>query len=72
MPPRRRGRSSGTGGTPPVFDPVVMETMIAERVASALVAYELANPRNGNGGGGGAGNPWEAAEIQGRVHIKTL
>ena len=55
MPPKRRGRPTGTGGTPPVFDPVAMEAMIAERVASALVAYELANPRNNNGGGGGAG-----------------
>ena len=56
MPPRRRGRSSGTGGTPPVFDLVAMEAMIAERVASTLVAYEIANPRNNNGGGG-PGNP---------------
>jgi hypothetical protein len=57
MPPKRRGRPSGTGGAPPVFDPVAMEAAIAQRVAEALAAYELANPRNGNGGGGGAGNP---------------
>ncbi|KAL4565786.1 hypothetical protein LXL04_029892 [Taraxacum kok-saghyz] len=57
MPPKHRGRPTGTGGTPPVFDPVAMEAMIAERVASALVAYEIANPINNNGGGGGAGNP---------------
>ena len=54
MPPKRRGRS---GGAPPVFDPVAMEAEIARRVAEALAAYELANPRNGPGGGGGAGNP---------------
>ena len=56
MPPRRRGRPSGTGGAPPVFDPVAMEAIIAERVAAALAAYELAHP-GGGGGGGGAGNP---------------
>jgi hypothetical protein len=57
MPPKRRGRPTGTGGTPPVFDPVAMEAMIAERVAFALVAYEIANPGDDNGGGSGAGNP---------------
>ena len=57
MPPKRRGRPTGTGGAPPVFDPVAMEAIIAQRVTEALVAYELAHPQNNNGGGGGAGNP---------------
>ena len=56
MPPKRRGRPTGTGGAPPVFDPVAMEAIIAERVATALAAYELSHPGNG-GGGGGPGNP---------------
>ncbi|KAL4571035.1 hypothetical protein LXL04_017785 [Taraxacum kok-saghyz] len=57
MPPKRRGRPTRAGGAPPVFDPVAMEAIIAQRVTEALVAYELAHPGNGNGGGGGAGNP---------------
>ena len=57
MPPKRRGRPTGTGGTPPVFNPLAMEAIIAQRVTEALVAYELAHPGDGNGGGGGAGNP---------------
>jgi len=55
MPPKRRGRSSGGGGAPPIFDPVAMEAIIAERVAAALLAYELAHPGGGGGGGGGGG-----------------
>ena len=61
MPPKRRGRPAGNGGTPPTFDTVAMEAIIAERVAAALAAYETA--RNGGGGGtptsagGSSGNP---------------
>ena len=72
MPPKRRGRPTGTGDTPPVFDPVAMEAIIAERVAAALAAYENSHPGNGNAGGGGAGSSGGAAEIQGRVNTKTL
>ena len=55
MPPKKRGRPSGTGGDPPPFDPEAMETMIQERITAALVAYELAHPTGGGGGGGGDG-----------------
>ena len=55
MPPKKRGRPSGTGGDPPPFDPAAMEAMIQERITSALVAYELAHPTGGGGGGGGGG-----------------
>ncbi|KAL4564653.1 hypothetical protein LXL04_028721 [Taraxacum kok-saghyz] len=55
MPPKTRGRSSGTGTTPPVFDPAAMEIVIQERIAAALVEYELAHPTGGGGGGGGSG-----------------
>ncbi|KAL4555204.1 hypothetical protein LXL04_037815 [Taraxacum kok-saghyz] len=55
MPPKKRGRPSGTGGDPPPFDPEAMETMIQERITAALVAYELAHPTGGGGGGGGGG-----------------
>ncbi|KAL4573722.1 hypothetical protein LXL04_020538 [Taraxacum kok-saghyz] len=55
MPPKTRGRPSGTGTTPPVFDPAAMEIVIQERIAAALVEYELAHPTGGGGGGGGSG-----------------
>ena len=59
MPPKGRGRPPVNHNPPPVFDPVAMEAIIAERVAAALAAYELAHPGGGGGGGGGgpAGNP---------------